>query len=166
MKIHIWPDKILRKKCREVNAVDDEIRRLLEEMCVLMRENKGIGLAANQVGLYLKMAVIEIDGKIFNLINPRITKKEGEISLLEGCLSFPGIELNIKRAKKIWFSALTEQGDRFDCQADGLLAIVVQHEVDHLDGVCFIDRAPFWERIKFRVKRLVAFPKQIGQGGK
>lgn len=150
LRIHTWPDNILKKKCRQVEIVDGSIRRLLDEMLFLMRENKGVGLAANQAGLDLRLIVIEDRGEVIKLVNPKIMKKEGRMTFLEGCLSFPGIELKIKRAKKIWVSSLNEKGEAVDYEAEGLLAVIFQHEIDHINGVSFIEKVSLLEKIKVR----------------
>lgn len=152
LKIHTWPDKILKKKCHKIDIVDDNIKKILSEMISLMRVSDGIGLAANQVGLNLSLVVAEIDNKLYTLINPQIIKSEGSISFLEGCLSFPGLELNIKRKKKIVISALNQEGQEIKEELEGLVAIVLQHEIDHIQGVVFIDRISFWQKLKIKGK--------------
>lgn len=150
LRIRTWPDNLLKKKCRPVEVVDGSIRRLLDEMLFLMRENKGVGLAANQAGLNLRLIVIEDRGKVIKLVNPKIIKKEGRINFLEGCLSFPGIELKVKRAKKVWVSSLNENGETMDYEAEGLLAVIFQHEIDHINGVSFIEKVSLLEKMKIR----------------
>ena len=152
LRIHTWPEKILRKKCKQVEKVDDEIRDLLSEMVLIMRISEGVGLAANQAGINLKLLVVEIDNKLFKLVNPRITKKEGTLCFLEGCLSFPGLELKVKRNDKVWISAQDENGKAVNFQVKGPLAVIFQHEVDHLEGVVFIDRVSFWQKLKLAPK--------------
>ncbi|MBU1121538.1 MAG: peptide deformylase [Candidatus Omnitrophota bacterium] len=148
LRIYSWPDAILKKKCTEVKFVDERIRHLFDQMIILMRESKGIGLAGNQVGLDLRLVVIETQEGILRLVNPRIIKSEGRIDFLEGCLSFPGIELKIRRAKKVWVTALDENGQPLDYEVEGPLAVVFQHEVDHLNGILFIERVSFWKRLR------------------
>ena len=148
LRIHIWPEKILRKKCRKVEKADAKIKYLLEEMLSLMRVSGGAGLAANQAGLDLRLIIVEAENRTFKLINPRIVRKEGSISFSEGCLSFPGLELEVKRANKVWISARNEQGEPIKVKAEGLLAVIFQHEIDHINGVVFIDRISFWQRLR------------------
>jgi peptide deformylase len=150
LRIHTWPRSILRKKCRRVEVVDERIRDLLEDMVSLMRESKGIGLAANQAGTDLSVIVIEVGDSLFKLVNPRIIKKQGKMSFVEGCLSFPGIELKVKRAKKVWVSALNEKGETVKLEAEDLLAVVFQHEIDHINGISFIDRVSLWDKVRIR----------------
>lgn len=152
LKIRTWPDRILRIRCKKVKTVDDTIRETLDAMHALMKECKGIGLAANQAGVNLRLAVIEAEDKVFKVVNPCIVKRKGKTSILEGCLSFPGLELEIKRAKEVWVSGLDEKGEPLYLEADGILAIVFQHEIDHLNGIRFIDRLPFWKRLKILSK--------------
>lgn len=163
LKIHTWPDKILRSKCKKVDVVNENIRQILDGMYSLMHENKGVGLAANQAGLNLRLIVIEAEDKFFKLINPCIVKKEGKISMLEGCLSFPGLELEIKRPKKVWVRSLDEKGETLDLEVEDILAIIFQHEIDHLNGISFIDRIPFWKRIGI-LKKLRAIKKITNDG--
>ena len=148
LRIHTWPEKILKKKCELVRSVDDEIRTHIEDMLALMRISGGVGLAANQAGLDLSLVVIEFEGRIFKLVNPRIVKSEGAVSFLEGCLSFPGLELEVNRKNRVWVSALDDSGKALDLELEGFLAVVFQHEIDHINGVTFIDRVSFWQRLK------------------
>ncbi len=148
LKIVLWPNKILKTPARQVERVDKEIASLLEKMYVAMLYYKGIGLAANQLGLNLRLAVVSAEDKVFKLVNPRILKKEGRFKIVEGCLSFPGLELEIKRAKRVWVSSLDEKARPLEIEAEGLLAVVFQHEIDHLEGIPFIYRVPLWKRLK------------------
>ena len=128
--------------------VDETIRESLDEMLSLMRVSGGVGLAGSQAGLDLSLIVIEVENHIFKLVNPEIIKSEGSVSFPEGCLSFPGVELEIKRANKVWATALNEEGKPVEIEAEGFLAVVFQHEIDHIGGVVFIDRISFWQRLK------------------
>ncbi len=147
LRIHTWPEAILQKRCKRLEKVDDNARKLLYDMLALMRVGGGAGLAANQAGLDLSLVVIEVGNNIFKLVNPRIVKREGRIIFREGCLSFPGLELDIKRSNKVWVEALDEKGEPFKIEAEGVLAVVFQHEIDHIEGVTFIKRIPFWKRL-------------------
>lgn len=148
LKIHFWPDKILRKKCKPVKHFDENIRGILNDMCALMRVYNGVGLAANQAGIDLQLIVVEDKNKLFKLVNPRILKREGKIDFEEGCLSFPGVEIGIKRAKKIWLSAYDENGEKIGLEAEGIISVVLQHEIDHINGITFIDRLPLLQKLK------------------
>ncbi len=148
LRIHTWPEKILNKKCRPVEVIDQEVVESLDEMLSLMRSNDGLGLAANQAGLDLSLIVISAQDKIFKLVNPRITKQEGSICFSEGCLSFPGLEIEVKRYNRVWVSALDEKGEPLEIEAEGLLAVVFQHEIDHIEGRVFIDRISLLGKLK------------------
>jgi peptide deformylase len=152
LRIHTWPDKILRKKCKKVERVDAQIRGILDKMYYLMEEEKGVGLAANQVGVDLALIVAKAEDRVFKLVNPRIVKKEGRIEFEEGCLSFPDLVLKTKRAAKVWISSLDESGQALDIEAEGSLSVIFQHEIDHINGVLFIDRVPLWKRIELKLK--------------
>lgn len=147
---------VLRKKCLEVKEITPEIRKLVQDMKETMEKNKGVGLAANQVGALKR--VITIDLRFANqgflaLINPKVIKKSREKEIEEeGCLSFPDIFLKIKRAKEVIVRTKNVEGKEMDLKAEGLLARVLQHEIDHLDGILFFDRLPLWQRIKFKFK--------------
>lgn len=159
LKIKKYPDPLLRKKCQEVKEVNDEIRKIIDDMLETMRENKGVGLAACQVGVLKRIIVVDIEfikEGIFALVNPKIIRqsKEKEIGE-EGCLSFPGAFLKINRHKEIEIEALDRNGKEIKISAKGLLARVLQHEIDHLDGILFFDRLPFLQKIKFRVKKWI-----------
>ena len=148
LRIHTWPEGILGTRCQKINKVDDKTRELLDEILSLMRVSGGAGLAGNQAGLDLSLIVIEVENRLFKLVNPEITKREGSISFLEGCLSFPGLELEIKRANKIWVLALDENGKSIEIEAQGFLAVIFQHEIDHVEGTVFVDRISFWQKLK------------------
>jgi len=152
LRIHTWPEGILRKKCQKVGKVDEGVRCLLDEMLSLMRISGGAGLAGSQVGLDLSLIVIEVENHIFKLVNPEIVKSQGSVSFPEGCLSFPGLELEVKRNNKVWISALNEEGKPVEIEVEGFLSVIFQHEIDHIEGIVFIDRASFWKRVK-------AYPK-------
>lgn len=139
-------DDLLRKKSREVEVVDDKIRELLDDMYETMKaSNDGIGLAAPQVGVLKRLVVIDLgeegDGKIYKLVNPVITKAKGEQVCREGCLSVPGVLGDVVRPKEITVEALDENGKKIVIKAKDLLAICLSHEIDHLDGILFTDKA-------------------------
>ncbi|MDD3296721.1 MAG: peptide deformylase [Candidatus Omnitrophica bacterium] len=156
LRIHTWPERILRKKLRQVRAVDSRVRNLLEEMSSFMHINDGVGLAANQVGLDAKLIVVQWQDKLFKLANPKIIKRQGITKFCEGCLSFPGLELEVKRAEKVWVSGLDENNQDVDLELEGVLAIIFQHEIDHVNGIVFIDRISLLERLKaaFKLKEI------------
>jgi len=147
-----YPNPVLKNKSEEVEEITDEIRKLAQDMKETMFTGQGIGLAAPQIGVLKRIiAVQEKTPLIF--INPRIIKKSREtVSEQEGCLSFPGIFLKINRAKEIEVEALDERGEKVYFKAQGLIARVLQHEIDHLDGILCIDRLNFWQRLKIKLK--------------
>jgi len=149
LRIHTWPDKILRKRCRKVKEVDSKIRVLFDQMLALMREYKGIGLAANQAGGALSLVIVEAEDRIFKLVNPVIVKKSGKCKIKEGCLSFPGLEMEIPRAKKVLVRALNEHGQPLEIEAQNIIAVIFQHEIDHVNGITFIERASFLQKMRF-----------------
>lgn len=142
MKIVTYPDPILDKKAEKIkNPLDKEIQALIPEMLDTMRKNNGLGLAAPQVGKSLQLCIIEYQGKIFTLINPKITSHTKELeSCEEGCLSFPGKFIPVKRFTTVQVRYLNEKGEKCKIKAHGLLARAFQHEIDHLAGIVFIKR--------------------------
>ncbi len=133
-------DPVLRQKAKRVTRFDPSIQQLIDDMIETLRDAPGLGLAAPQVGVPLRIVVIDVDEKITVLCNPEITAMEGEYEPEEGCLSIPGYVANIKRALKVTVKARNRRGKEIKIKADELLAHVIQHEVDHLDGILFIDR--------------------------
>jgi len=156
LEIKKFNEPVLRKKCEKVKKVDEEIKKLIVDMVQTMKEEQGIGLAAPQVGVSKRVIVVQTDlegRRILALVNPKIIKKSQEKEKdEEGCLSFPGIFLEIKRAKEVEVEGLDIKREKIKLKAKGLLARVFQHEIDHLDGVLFIDRISFWQRLKIRKK--------------
>lgn len=138
-EIVLLGDPVLRQKAKKVSRFDASIQELIDDMIETMRDAPGLGLAAPQVGVPLRIAVIEVDEEVTVLCNPEITNMEGEYEPEEGCLSIPGYVANVKRAERIVVKAKNRRGRDFKLKADGLLAHVIQHEADHLDGILFID---------------------------
>lgn len=137
-----FPDERLRTIAQPVEAVDDEIRSILDNMLETMYEAPGIGLAATQVNIHKRMIVIDVSEEKNDplyLINPEIIKLEGIEEMDEGCLSVPGVYETVQRADKVTIKALGYDGKPFEMQADELLAVCIQHEIDHLDGKLFVD---------------------------
>lgn len=153
LEIKKYPDPILRKKCKEVKEVTEEIKKLSQEMIEVMIKGQGIGLAAPQVGELKRIIAIQAEKSSVVFINPQVLKKSREHEFLEeGCLSFPGLWLKIKRPKKIEVEALTVDGKKIKIKAQGIFAQILQHEIDHLDGILFIDRISFWHRLRIKNK--------------
>jgi peptide deformylase len=153
LEIKVYPDKILRKKAIPVKHIDDKERSFVSNMIETMHEAKGIGLAAPQVGVSKRIIVIEDvenknNGSPLALFNPKIVKKKGKSSFCEGCLSVPQVTADIVRSERVLVEALNIEGERVRIDAKGLFATVLQHEIDHLDGILFIDRVGFFKRKK------------------
>ena len=133
-------DPVLRKKAKKVSAIDDSIQRLIDDMIDTMKATSGIGLAAPQVGISLKVAVIGVpDEDVIVLINPDVVKRGGERILTEACLSVPGYYGEIVRSKWVRVKALNRHGKEFHVRGEGLLAQALEHEIDHLKGILYID---------------------------
>ncbi|MBR1803059.1 MAG: peptide deformylase [Clostridia bacterium] len=135
-------DEILRKKSKEVDEVNDKIREILDDMVETMHHYNGVGLSAPQIGLLKRLVVIDLydDKGPIKLVNPKILKQEGEQEVEEGCLSFPNEFAKIIRPAKVTIEALDENGKKIKIKADKLLAQAIAHEVDHLDGILFVDK--------------------------
>lgn len=139
---------ILRRKSRRVKVFDGELQRLVDDMVETMHAAHGLGLAAPQVGVLQRVIVVEMpedeqdpqSGKRYVLVNPEIVRREGEDMAEEGCLSIPGYVGLVRRASKVAVQAQTPKGKRIRLEGEGLLARALQHEVDHLDGILYIDR--------------------------
>jgi len=150
-----FPDNRLRNKAKPVVEVDDGIRQLIDDMLETMYQAPGIGLAATQVNVAKRVLVIDISedhNQPLAFINPEILSKEGEEEMDEGCLSVPGIYETVKRAERVTVRALDRNGEPFEFDADGLLAVCIQHEIDHLDGKLFVDYLSNLKRQRIRKK--------------
>ena len=157
LKVRRYGDPVLRAKAKPVNEVTPEIRRIVDDMIETMYEEVGIGLAASQVGIALRLMVVgdERGGPAQGLVNPVITESGGQVTAEEGCLSIPGIFAQVTRAAWVKLDAQDLEGRPVSLHARGLQARVFQHEMDHLDGVLFIDRLePLTrDRIKRKIKK-------------
>ncbi len=132
-------DPVLRERTKKVSSFDASLHRLLDDMLPTMRDAPGVGLAANQVAVPLQVAIIEIDGKLTELVNPQIVKSSGEQVDWEGCLSIPGYVAEVTRAAKVTVKARDRHGKEFRVKGEELLARALQHEIDHLNGRLYID---------------------------
>lgn len=141
LKIVVAGDPVLRKIAAPVERIDKKLVRFLKDMAETMYAADGVGLAAPQVGVSKRVVVIDVGDGIYELINPEIVKKEGSVIGGEGCLSVPDYEGEVERAEYVECEFTDRKGQRMLLQANGLLAIAVQHELDHLDGILFIDKA-------------------------
>jgi peptide deformylase len=156
-----YPDKRLREKGARVEQITPEIQKLIDDMAETMYAAPGVGLAATQIGECLQLFIVDVadenspsDLRVF--INPEIVEKEGDITWQEGCLSFPGVQEDVDRAAQIKVKAQGRDGKWFELEAEGLLAVAIQHEYDHLQGVLMIDHmGPLKKRLTHRkmVKR-------------
>ena len=135
-----YNNPVLRQKAKRVSSIDRAIAQLIDDMVETMREVGGVGLAAPQVGVPLRIAVIELpDEEIIVLVNPKIVKRSGERQIEEGCLSIPGYRGEIQRSEKVTVKSLDRFGREIRIKGEGLLAQAVEHELDHLDGTLYID---------------------------
>jgi peptide deformylase len=155
LNILVFPHPHLRKIAKPIKQVDDAIRTLANDMLETMYDAPGVGLAATQVDVHKRLVVIDVsedkDSPIV-LINPELLSLEGEEESEEGCLSVPGYYEPVKRAERVKVRALNENGDDIEIEADGLLAVCIQHEIDHLNGKVFIDYVSALKRNRIRKK--------------
>lgn len=139
-KIVRFPNPILRKKCKAVKKVTPEIVKLIDDMLETMHAAPGVGLAAPQVARSVRVIVADIGKNPIALVNPGIVEKSGSQIFTEGCLCLPGVEAPVERASRVKVKGMDRGGKKIVIEADGLLATVLQHEIDHLEGIVFIDR--------------------------
>ena len=148
LKIVKVGDEVLRKKCRPVDVITPKTLQLLDDMAETMRQAQGVGLAAPQVGILRRIVVIEVEeGNVIELINPKIIAYAGEQTGTEGCLSVPGKWGTVTRPMHVTVRATNRNGEEFEVTGSELLARALCHELDHLDGVLYIDKATHIERI-------------------
>jgi peptide deformylase len=157
LRIHTFPDPALKEAAREVRDIDGRINTLVDSMVQTMYAAPGIGLAAPQVGESRRLVVVDIDhqnpGKhLLKLVNPEVIETHGSITWEEGCLSVVDYNAEVKRAAQVLVRAYTPEQKEIEIEADGLLAVVLQHEIDHLDGKLFIDRISRIKRELYRRK--------------
>jgi peptide deformylase len=144
--LHLLGSPVLRQHSQEVKTVDDEVRRLVEDMFETMDASRGVGLAANQVGVARRVAVVDADGDRFAMIDPVIIETEGRATAEEGCLSIPDLYGDVTRPERVVIEALDAEGNPFRKDATGLKARAIQHEIDHLDGILFLDHLSLMRR--------------------
>lgn len=133
-------DPVLREKCQPIDTFDRKLRLLLSNMADTMYKADGVGLAAPQIGLSIEVVVIDVGEGIIELINPKIIEREGMVEDTEGCLSVPGIYGTVERSERVVVEYQNRFGKKRTLEGTGLLARAIQHELDHLDGVLFIDK--------------------------
>ncbi len=162
-EIVIWPDPVLKKKAAPVARFDAALHKLLADMTETMYAADGVGLAAPQIGISQRVVVIDTSPrqegqKLLEVINPEIVAARGEVVYNEGCLSIPGEVEEIKRHEEVAVRFFDREGKKIELEATGLLAIAFQHEIDHIDGMLFVDRLSALKRelIKRRMKKLKA----------
>lgn len=153
MELEKYPERVLRTKCKPVLEITDEDLSRAREMLDLMYQVKGLGLAGPQVHWCTQVVTLDVESigkgeRIF--VNPRMLRAEGEVREDEGCLSLPGITVPVQRFEKVVVAAYTMRGERIEQEAEGLLARAWQHEIDHLNGILFIDRLDATELIPIR----------------
>jgi peptide deformylase len=146
LPLHLLGSPALRQRSAELTAVDDDVRRLIDDMFETMEAAQGVGLAANQVGVARRVAVIDADGTRFAMVNPVIVEAEGRATVEEGCLSIPELFGNVTRPERVVLEALDRDGKPFRLAAEGLTARAIQHELDHLDGILFLDHLGLMKR--------------------
>ena len=157
-----FPDERLRTVAKRVESVDNSLRKLIDDMFETMYEAPGIGLAASQVDFHQRLIVIDVSDekdRPLVFINPEILEKVGVEEMDEGCLSVPGIYEKVQRADRVKVRALDRNGELFELEAEGLLAVCIQHEIDHLDGKLFVDYLSTLKRQRIKKK----FEKQLRQ---
>lgn len=155
LEVLSFPDERLRTVAEPVEKVDGAIKKIVKDMFETMQDESGIGLAATQVNIHKRIVVMDVSEKQDSprvFINPEIVEKSGTTVSEEGCLSVPGNYAKVERAEKVTVRALDENGKSFDLDADGLLAICIQHELDHLKGVLFVDYLSPLKRQRIRKK--------------
>jgi peptide deformylase len=160
-----YPDPVLLQPTRRVEKIDDEIRKLIQDMWETMYDAPGVGLAANQIGVSLRIAVIDTTGgeedrsvgRKLVLVNPVMLETKGKLNEDEGCLSFPGFTERVQRHSWARAKALDIDGNEYEVAGDGLLARALSHEIDHLDGIPFINRMSALKRdlIKRKIRKLM-----------
>ena len=137
--IRKYPDKLLKKKCKPIEEITGQEIELFQDMLFTMKHFAGIGLAAPQIGIAKKMIVAEVDNRIIKLANPQIVGMRGADNMAEGCLSVPDVTVDIQRPDEVIVQGLDDKGNIVEIRMEGLLARVVQHEIDHLEGKLIID---------------------------
>jgi len=155
LEILTYPNPLLRKPCKEVGTIDDETREFIRDMVETMYSANGIGLAASQVGVSKKIIVIDVSPidsqhELMAVINPEIVSSEGEIDHEEGCLSVPDCFEKVRRKEKLQVLGMTPEGKKIEMNAEGILAITLQHEIDHLNGVLILDKVSGLKRELYR----------------
>ena len=171
VKILLYPDPILRAKAKEIEDIDERVVRLAEDMAETMYVAPGVGLAAPQVGVSERLIVVDVrypegEKELITLINPEILEVEGKVNWEEGCLSLPGIKEQVARAERVLVRGYDLNEKERQIEAEGLLAVALQHEIDHLDGILFIDRISRLKRgiIQRKIRKIMREGPEGGKG--
>lgn len=146
LSIKKYPNPILKKRASEIKTITEKIKNIANDMLETLQATDGLGLSGNQIGLLKRIIVVKIEDKPLVIINPKIINTSGQIEASEGCLSFPSLFVNIKRFANVTFKGLGINGDEIKGEASGLSSRIIQHEIDHLDSILFIDRLEKIER--------------------
>lgn len=165
LNVLIYPDERLKTIAKPVEVFDEKLDQFLDDMFDTMYQEEGIGLAATQVDVHQRIITIDIEGDKQNqlvLINPEIIESCGETGIEEGCLSLPGLRALVPRKEKVTVKALNRKGEEFVLQAEDLLAICIQHEIDHLNGIVFADYLSPLKRQRMKEK-LIKWQKQAAK---
>ena len=142
------PAPVLRQKAKKVPTIDRSVHQLIDDMVTTMQQANGVGLAAPQVGVSLRVAVLQMpQEEPFAIINPEVVKRSGEREVAEGCLSVPGYQGELKRSASVTVKGLNREGKRIRIKATGLMAQALEHEIDHLNGILYIDRIESKDRL-------------------
>jgi len=152
LRIYLYGERPLRRRSSRVKSVSASFKDLRDKMAEIMYAGQGVGLAAPQVGVNKQIILVDIGEGLVTLVNPKISKKQGQSVMEEGCLSLPGVAVKVKRANKIFVKALNESGKIVKFWAEDLFARVILHENDHLKGKLIVDYANFLSRLKIRKK--------------
>ncbi len=167
--LHLLGSPVLREESKRVDEVNDDVRTLVTDLFETMRAADGVGLASNQIGIATRVAVVEVDGNQIVLINPEITARDGDARGEEGCLSIPDIFGDVDRPDSITVETTTLEGERISIDATELTARAIQHEIDHLDGILFLDHlSPLkrrmlltkWKKLRKGKPGFIEEPKQ------
>lgn len=153
LQIKKFPDPVLRKKSGPVHEITPKEQKLFEDMLLTMETSGGIGLAAPQIGYSKQIIAINIDKEIIKLANPKILKSKGTGKMVEGCLSVPEMNIEIKRPYEVLVCGLNEKGQYIEIKAKGLMARVLQHEIDHLNGKLILDYTHLLKKILYARKK-------------
>lgn len=157
LEILKYPHPLLKKRCEKVDRIDGEVKKLIRDMTETMYQANGIGLAACQVGVSRRVIVVDVspidpEKEFFAMVNPEVISEEGEIEHEEGCLSVPDCLEKLKRKEKVLVRGFSPVGKKIEISAEGILAIAIQHEIDHVNGVLILDRISRLKREIYRNK--------------